>query len=108
MVAQLHIRHIKRYRIEPLRFLQHPIRSDKVKLGRFVDKVFDEPGAGNPIHFHMFPSNPFHDVTPRGKVYCAVALTSSKQVTESDLVHNPTLPALNVSSRASTTSFPFR
>ena len=58
MMPQLAIRHIEHSPVLDLRPIG--VLRQKNKLGLGIDKIFDQPWAGDAIDFNFLPSDPFH------------------------------------------------
>src|SRR5215472_9196666 len=60
MMSQLHRRHIKGNRAEPLRLAHHVFGRHKMKFRLRVHKLPNQPRARHSIHLHMLARDPFH------------------------------------------------
>jgi hypothetical protein len=57
----LNLRRIKRDCIVQFGLFEQVLLGNENKLSLRINEPFDQPGAGNAIHFDVFPGNPFHN-----------------------------------------------
>src|SRR5215472_3721007 len=69
MMTKLDVLHVVRDRFKAFRFIHHLFSRHEDEFGIFVDKLLDQPWAGNTVDFNIFARDPFHATSPFALVW---------------------------------------